>query len=709
MKGNLMVNWVIAATLALKSLIPITNAAWDQLLPISEGLELNGMAVSEDGTALAVGQFGLVLSYHGMDWNQIETPFTDDLNDIFSFGSKTVAVGDHGLIAFYDGSDWSIVQQKQDYDLKGVWGWSPEDIYAVGEGGRILHYDGDQWTPKASGTETTLNTVWGCDSVIIAAGDEGVLLKNEAGQWQQINTASSNTFYDVWVSSDGVLFAAGADMILYGSILSASFQRYEYDVNVTAIWGRSSEDVFAAGRGFSGSYNGIKWTQDSGASEIFPYEVNSIHGNSGSQVFAAGDRGCIWRHDSSQWEDDISRAWLSEVHGNSDDGAYVVSSSGTILHFDGEKIQRLETGITTNLTAIHVFSADSIFVAGADGVMGHWDGEEWIWWQMDVGIHWSDLDGIDPDNMVVGGYEQDGSDWIPHFMQWDGSDWTPLACPISGHFYSRLVMAANGDIYFAGHDGLIRFDGVNWTNLVENIEFTGIWYLAPDDLYLTSYQWISNGLDYEFYPEGKVHHWDGSELTEIYKASGVDYCQFQSIAGNSKDDFWVLGYGSFFRWDGSNWEFGLIPGVPSNIWVNPVMGVLVSGYNGSLCRFDQSQELTTKIITPGTQIHTGDSFFINVDVQNDSGMNVHNAQMVFILDVFEQYWFWPQWHEVFDYSSQHLMKGSNEIEILPSFTWPDAGSDSVAGLRFWAAVLEDDLSTLLGSYDMLQWGYGPKH
>jgi hypothetical protein len=50
-----------------------------------------------------------------------------------------------GTIVHYDGSSWKSQTSSSTDNLVGVWGSSPQDVFAVGRSS-VLHYDGSQWS-----------------------------------------------------------------------------------------------------------------------------------------------------------------------------------------------------------------------------------------------------------------------------------------------------------------------------------------------------------------------------------------------------------------------------------------------------------------------------------------------------------------------------------------------------------------------------------
>ncbi|HPQ41749.1 MAG TPA: S8 family serine peptidase, partial [bacterium] len=127
----------------------------------------------------------------------------------------------------------------------------------------------------------------------------------------------------------------------------------------------------------------------------------------------------------------------------------------------------------------------------------------------------------------------------------------------------------------------------------------------------------------------------------------------------------------------------------------------------------------TQSITLGVRLdmpdmaHPGQMFHITGYLDNP-GDTMQNIPVFFILDVYGDLWFWPGWihfkfpdHNDIDYRVMDVLTGSNEVIVLPEFTWPDTGSSSATGLNFYGAMLDEQMSGILGDMAYVTWGYGP--
>jgi len=222
--------------------------------------------------------------------------------DVFAVG------GSYVQILHFDGNEWSIMKSsKEAQNLYGVWGYSPNDVFAVGDGGIILCYDGESWSKMESGTTRTLYAIWGnSKDNIYAAGQAGTLLHFDGMNWASIYLGSvSTTLYDIWGSSSDDVYVVGNSGryvnqitgIVYhfnGSnwaeqFLDFSLRGLYEDGALHGVWGSASDDVYAVGGDYWGGgiihYDGEHWTVvDSGIQS----QLIDIWGTSAKDIYAVG-------------------------------------------------------------------------------------------------------------------------------------------------------------------------------------------------------------------------------------------------------------------------------------------------------------------------------------------------------------------------------------------------------------------------------------
>ncbi|MGI9500058.1 MAG: WD40/YVTN/BNR-like repeat-containing protein, partial [Geminicoccaceae bacterium] len=127
-----------------------------------------------DGSLYACGEEGTVLRFDGERF--------ECLPPVGGFGVHCLtAASDGGLLAagqlgeihHFDGERW----RKQfdlhvDITILSFWAETPEKIFAVGDEGLVLHWDGETWQRMTSGTRSALYGLWGMDAEhLLAVGD----------------------------------------------------------------------------------------------------------------------------------------------------------------------------------------------------------------------------------------------------------------------------------------------------------------------------------------------------------------------------------------------------------------------------------------------------------------------------------------------------------------------------------------------------------
>jgi len=109
----------------------------------------------------------------------------------------------------------------------------------------------------------------------------------------------------------------------------------------------------------------------------------------------------------------------------------------------------------------------------------------------------------------------------------------------------------------------------------------------------------------------------------------------------------------------------------------------------------------------------GNPFQVKGFIDNPDTTMTH-VPVVFILDVYQIFFFWPSWnrfdppaHQEIDYEYFDIPNGSTAVDVIPSFIWPDTGTESVYGLYFYGAMLNPEMDSILGEMALVEWGYGP--
>ena len=105
----------------------------------------------------------------------------------------------------------------------------------------------------------------------------------------------------------------------------------------------------------------------------------------------------------------------------------------------------------------------------------------------------------------------------------------------------------------------------------------------------------------------------------------------------------------------------------------------------------------------GEMYHEGDPLYLNMFLKNQ-GDYLHDLPTFCILDVFGDYFFWPEWNE-FGYEIHDIpAEFTKPIVILPEFSWPgDVGAAD--GIVFYGACTDPEITDLFGQMDVVTFGW----
>jgi hypothetical protein len=167
---------------------------------------------------------GTMFRYDGTAWRAVVLPEgVQTLNWVFGVADHRFAVGDGGTAVHRRGDDdaqpWTVSRCGTNLPLWGVWGASPQDVWAVGGDGFsrppvLCHYDGAQWTlheiPPLSVRSRALFKVWGTAADdVFAVGHEGVILHYDGIAWQQQESGTELDLIALWGTGPGEILVVG--------------------------------------------------------------------------------------------------------------------------------------------------------------------------------------------------------------------------------------------------------------------------------------------------------------------------------------------------------------------------------------------------------------------------------------------------------------------------------------------------------------------
>jgi len=231
-------------------------------------------------------------------------------------------------------------------NLKGVWGTSPDNVYAVGSGAggaTIYRFDGTTWRHFQTATDLVqFRSIWGtAPDNFYVVGNRRVT-EEPVGRiyhWDgkkftiMVSTKwDGQGFDEVWGTSPSDVFVVGDNDRVLHSSGDGSWQEQHYDKMASHLFdvgGNSPTDVYATGYRKLMHYDGTSWSdiplptgEDGGFSDIlgFPSGVTLFAGN---RLYSRiGD---IWH----PYEIDLPPyTVLENLWGSSPDSVYAVFNSG---------------------------------------------------------------------------------------------------------------------------------------------------------------------------------------------------------------------------------------------------------------------------------------------------------------------------------------------------------------------------------------------
>jgi hypothetical protein len=175
------------------------------------------------------------MHYDGAKWQLASSAPVYDLNGVFGTGPKNVfAVGatstlipGPGEFWRYDGVSWKSVSTKINGTLYSVWASADNDIYASGAAGLLIRGDGSVFNKVASGSTAELLFIFGVSKNLIATvGSAGTVLLGDGTGWRKVPVTSSGgysaTLFGGAFSADGGSFYAVGNSSANGNLLGGA-------------------------------------------------------------------------------------------------------------------------------------------------------------------------------------------------------------------------------------------------------------------------------------------------------------------------------------------------------------------------------------------------------------------------------------------------------------------------------------------------------
>jgi hypothetical protein len=270
---------------------------------------------------------------------------------------------------------------------------------------------------------------------------------------------------------------------------------------------------------------------------------------------------------------------LSGIWGISAQDVFAVGNRGVILHFDGARWTRQQSGTGKDLAAVWVASRNEAFAVGLDGVILHFDGHGWRTEKSGTSKTLLDVWGATPTDVYAVG--RGGT--ILHF---DGRSWTRRPSP-TRYDLAAVWGSSATDVYAAGdHGTILHFDGTNWTQKVPSFgwrcAFSALGGTSASDVYAAGWRRPSGQLGGE--REGFLLRYDGETWNPV---GGGDAQIVLDLWAVARDEVYLAGAAlngleKIRRFDGADFRVvdSEIRFSPRSIWGAPTGELFVGGTNG---------------------------------------------------------------------------------------------------------------------------------
>ncbi len=113
---------------------------------------------------------------------------------------------------------------------------------------------------------------------------------------------------------------------------------------------------------------------------------------------------------------------------------------------------------------------------------------------------------------------------------------------------------------------------------------------------------------------------------------------------------------------------------------------------------------------PAGYVSPGDVFWVQADICSPDEP-LSQVPFFALLDIsIGEYWFYPTWVHYpseIAWKSIDLPQGISTEMVIDEFTWPETGNDAFMGIYIHAALLNAEMTEILGVWDSVNFGYGP--
>jgi photosystem II stability/assembly factor-like uncharacterized protein len=224
---------------------------------------------SSNNDVYALGSAGEIChsTDYGITWTTVQSASSSTCSWALSSSNSYIG-GMNKLLIKYDGSEWTSIGEKlqTDFDIYGIWGTSPSDLFAVGDGKgspSIRRYDGENWSDISEPDGSSYNCIWGLGSNAYAGGFLGTGISQYNGtEWLNMDVSKNYKYLRIWGSSKNSVFAVGEDQ--NGNTVLFHYNGNQWvslgnptQEKMNSIWGTSESDIYVVGNEGAVTHYGI--------------------------------------------------------------------------------------------------------------------------------------------------------------------------------------------------------------------------------------------------------------------------------------------------------------------------------------------------------------------------------------------------------------------------------------------------------------------
>jgi hypothetical protein len=179
-----------------------------------------------DRPVFAAGRDGTILAYDGSEVTAMTTPTNQELwgiwglspDDLWAVGGDAGEVGGTPTILRFAEGAWVQVGLPDGVDPRAqalfkVWGTGPEDVFFVGQFGTILRWDGQDLVQQATPGSEDYVSLWGTGPdriVAVGGGGSGAQVAAwDGATWSAVEARFVSRLSGVWMAPNGFVYAVG--------------------------------------------------------------------------------------------------------------------------------------------------------------------------------------------------------------------------------------------------------------------------------------------------------------------------------------------------------------------------------------------------------------------------------------------------------------------------------------------------------------------